>query len=96
MDAIYSATAPGDRPREARAAARERLVRITENGSGAYVFCSEDVFRREAGDASERALYASRVEDAVARGRAAFEADDFVEGTEAARRAVAGRRSARG
>ena len=90
MDATNPATAPGDRPREARAAARERLAGATGNGSDAYVF------RREAGDASERALYASRVEDAVARGRAAFGADDFVEGTEAARRAVAGRRSARG
>lgn len=96
MDAIYSATALRDRPREVKAVARERLVRITENGSGAYVFCSEDVFRREVDDAVERALYASRVEDAVARGRAAFEAGDFVEGTAAARRAVAERRAARG
>ena len=68
--AANPATAPGDRPREARAAARERLAGATENGSGAHVSCSEDVFRREAGD--------------------------FVEGTAAARRAVAERRAARG
>lgn len=38
MDAIYSATALRDHPREVKRAAQERLVRITENGKGAYVF----------------------------------------------------------
>lgn len=56
MDAIYSVTALRDHPREVKQAARERLVRITENGNGAYVFCSEEVFQREVDDAVERAL----------------------------------------
>lgn len=43
MDATFSATALRDHPREVKQAARERLVRITENGNGAYVFCSEEV-----------------------------------------------------
>lgn len=47
MDAIYSATALRNHPREVKQAARERLVRITENGNGAYVFFSEEVFQRE-------------------------------------------------
>ncbi len=64
MDAIYSATALRDHPREVKQAARERLVRITENGNGAYVFCSEEVFQREVDDAVERALYVQRVSDA--------------------------------
>lgn len=96
MDAIYSVTALRDRPREVKEAARDGLVRITENGCGAYVFCSEDVFRREVDDAVERALYAERVEGVVAAGRAAFEAGSFVEGTDAARAAVAARRASRG
>lgn len=93
MDAVYSATALRDRQREVKAAARERLVRITENGNGAYVFCSENVFQREVDDAVERALYARRVEDAIAAGRAAIASGDYVEGIAAARAAVAERRA---
>ena len=74
MDAIYSATALRDHPREVKQAARERLVRITENGNGAYVFCSEEVFQREVDDAAGR----------------------YVEGTEAAKAAVADKRASRG
>lgn len=96
MDAIYPVTALTDRQHEVKEAARERLVRITENGRSAFVFCSEEVFQREIDDAVERAVYASRAEGAVARGRAAFEAGDFVEGVDAGRRAVAERRAARG
>ena len=51
MDAIYSATALRDHPREVKRAAQERLVRITENGKGAYVFCSEEVFQQQIDDA---------------------------------------------
>lgn len=93
MDAVYSATSLRDHPREVKAAARERLVRITENGAGAYVFCSEEVFQREIDDAVERALYARRVTESVARGRADIVAGRYVEGIEVARAAVAARRS---
>lgn len=96
MDAIFSTTELRDHPREVKAAAREGLVRITENGKGAYVLCSEDVFRREVDDAVERALYASRVEEAVLRGRTAIAEGDCVEGIDTARAAVAQRRAARG
>ena len=96
MDAIYSATALRDHPREVKQAARERLVRITENGNGAYVFCSEEVFQREGDDAVERALYARRVSDAIDRGRADIAAGQYVEGIEAAKAAVASRRASSG
>lgn len=96
MDAVYPALALADRPDEVKEAVKERLVRITENGRCSYVFCSEEVFQRNIDDAVERAVYASRAEGAVARGRAAFEAGDFVEGIDAGRRAVAERRAARG
>lgn len=42
-----------------RAARSERLVRITENGNGARVFCSGEGFQREVDDAVRQALYAS-------------------------------------
>lgn len=95
MDAIFSATALRDHPREVKAAARESLVRITENGNGAYVFCSEDVFRREVDEAVERALYAERAERAILDGRSAIAAGNYVEGIGAAREAVARRRAER-
>lgn len=96
MDAIYSATALRDHPQEVKQAARERLVRITENGNGAYVFCSEEVFQREIDDAVERTLYAQRVSDAMGRGRADIAAGRYVEGIEAAKAAVASKRASRG
>lgn len=96
MERIYSTTALRDRQREVKDAASRDLVRITENGEGAYVFCSEEVFQREVDDAVERALYADRVKNAVARGHAALAAEDVVEGTSAAREAVTRMRANRG
>lgn len=96
MERIYSTTALRDRQREVKDAASRGLVRITENGEGAYVFCSDEVFQREIDDAVERALYAERAKDAVARGYAAFATGDTVEGTVAARQAVARMRANRG
>lgn len=96
MDAIYSATALRDHSREVKQAARERLVRITENGRGAYVFCSEEVFQQVVDDAVERALYAQRVSDAIGRGRADISAGRYVDGIEAAKAVVADRRATRG
>ncbi|WP_455136919.1 hypothetical protein [Thermophilibacter sp.] len=96
MDAIFSTTELRDHPREVKAAARAGLVRITENGKGAYVFCSEDVFRQEIDDAVERSLYVARVEDAIQCGRAAIDGGDCVVGLSAARESVAQRRAARG
>ena len=95
MDAIYSATALRNHPREVKRA-QERLVRITENGKGAYVFCSEEVFQQQIDDAVERALYVQRAEAAIDAGRRAFEAGDYIEGIDAARQAVAERRASRG
>lgn len=96
MERIFNTTALRDRQREVKDAAAHDLVRITENGEGAYVFCSEEVFQREIDDAVERALYAERVKDAVAKGYAALAVGDSVEGTGAAREAVARMRAARG
>ena len=95
MDKVYSSTALKERQGEVKAAAREGLVRITENGPGAFVFCSDEVFQREIDDAVERALYTARVEEAVLRGRAAAREGRVVEGIEAARAEVAKRRNAR-
>ena len=96
MDAIFSATALRDHPREVKEVAKERLVRITENGKGAYIFCSEEVFQREIDEAVERELYLQRAADVIARGMADVEAGRYVEGLDAAREALAERRATRG
>ena len=96
MDAIFSSTALRDRQAEVKKAAREGLVRITENGAGEFVFCSDEVFQQQIDDAVERALYCASVEGSIARGRAAFAAGDYVEGTDAAFAEIARRRDRRG
>ena len=55
--AIYSSTALTTRQREVKDAARAGVVHITENGNGAFVFCSEDVFAAEIERAEEAARY---------------------------------------
>lgn len=57
IQAIYSSTALASRQREVKDAAREGVVHITENGNGAFVFCSEDVFAAELERARESARY---------------------------------------
>ena len=44
---IYSSTALANRQREVKDVADQQVVYITENGNGAYIFCSEDIFERE-------------------------------------------------
>jgi PHD/YefM family antitoxin component YafN of YafNO toxin-antitoxin module len=96
MDAIFSSTALRDRQAEVKKAAREGLVRITENGAGAFVFCSDEVFQLQLDEAAERALHCAAAEAAIARGRASYASGDYVEGAEAAFAEAARRRSARG
>ena len=88
MEPVFSATALRDEPREDKEAAREGIVRITENGCGAYVFCSEGVPREEA-------HYGARAAETIERGMADYEAGRYVVGIEAGRAAVAEMRTSR-
>ena len=69
MEAIYSSVALRDRQRDVKEAARKDVVRITENGNGAFVFCSEEVFERRLRRAAEEAVYAERMACVVREGR---------------------------
>lgn len=76
LQSIYSSTALTTRQREVKDAARTGVVHITENGNGAFVFCSEDVFAAELERAEEAARYEvelryvlQRAADDVATGR---------------------------
>ena len=91
---IYPASALVKNQPAVKAAAREKLVRITEHGRAAYVFASEAVFQREIDAAVAEALEAVEMREVILRGRDDFQAGRFVVGVEAARAELA-RRSAR-
>lgn len=75
MEAIFSSVALRDRQREVKERAREDVVHITENGNGAFIFCSEEVFEQRLQQAAEDALYAERMAQAIREGR-----EDLIEG----------------
>lgn len=84
MEPIFSMTTLQRSPSAVKESAREGIVRITEQGSGAYVFCSEEAF--EARLAAERAdaAYEARLLDAVGRGIADIEAGRYATSVEEA------------
>ena len=90
---IYPASALVKSQPEVKAAARERLVRITEHGRAAYVFASEDVFRREVDAAVAEALEAIEMRETILRGREDREAGRYITGIEAAKAEVIRRRA---
>lgn len=66
---IYSSTALATRQREVKNVADHQVVHITENGNGAYIFCSEEVFDCELRHAREEARYEAEMAFALRRGR---------------------------
>lgn len=84
LEPIFPISALQKRQREVKEAARAGVVRITENGAGAYVFCTEETFQRKLDEAAENAAYEARVAMAVERGRADIAAGRYVTGVEAA------------
>ncbi len=95
MEAIFSSTALATRQREVKDAARDGVVRITENGNGAFVFMGEQVFEdliaRERADAA----YEARVEYAMRRSDGDFATGRHVTGLDALKSAVAEKRAAK-
>ena len=85
MTPIFPISALQKRQREVKEAAKNDVVRITENGMGAYVFCTEETFRRVIEDAAENAAYEARMEAIILRGREDIAAGRYIEGTDAAR-----------
>ena len=69
MERIFSSASLRDRLREVKEAAHEDVVRITENGNSAVVFCSEEVFERRLQRAAEEARHAERMAQAIRGGR---------------------------
>lgn len=92
MTAIYSSSALKTRQREVKDAALKDVVHITENGNGAFVFCSESVFEQRIRQAVDEALYAERVARVIECGREQIEAGECLDGIEALRERLAGSR----
>lgn len=77
MEPIFSMTTLQRSPNEVKKAARDSVVRITEQGAGAYVFCSEDAFEKRIAREREDAAYEARLLEAVGRGVADIEAGRY-------------------
>ena len=88
MDVIYSSTALATRQREVKNAARDRIVRITENGEGAYVFASDAAFEAYVAQQRDEAAYEARMEYVLQRSRVDFANGRYVEGLDALKSAV--------
>lgn len=94
MAYIYSTTALTTKQREVKDAARENIVHITENGNGAFIFCSEEVFEAELEKAREEASYEARCAAVLKRSHDDFSSERFCEGLDALKEAVAAERAA--
>ncbi len=96
MEAIYSSTALQTQQREIKDIARKQLVHITENGNGAFVFCSEELFQKALDDARAEAAEDAMLCGIVARGRADFAAGRVYEGKDEAFAEIERRMAGRG
>ena len=88
MEPIYPVTALQKKQGEVKEAARKGIVRITENGAGAFVFCSEGGYEQRMKEIAEQAAYEALMAAALERGFADIEAGRYYEGAEAAREAA--------
>ena len=70
-------SALASRQREVKDVADRQVVYITENGNGAYVFCSEEIFDRELKQAREDARYEAEMEFVLRRGKRDIEEGRF-------------------
>lgn len=72
MSKIFSSAALRNKQREVKDEAMKDLVYITENGNGAFVFCSEEVLEKLIEKEREDALYEARLHDAFDRSEKAI------------------------
>lgn len=77
MEPIYSMTSLQRNPSEVKNDAKKGVVRITEQGGGAYVFCSEEAFEARLEKERADAAYEARLLDSVGRGIADIEAGRY-------------------
>ena len=96
MTPIFSSTALKTRQREVKDAACRDVVHITENGNGAFIFCSEAIFDERLRQAAEQAAYEERMSAAIRERRSDTAAGRAYEGTDSAFAEIDRQRSSRG
>ncbi len=96
MTAIYSSSALKTNQREIKDIALKEVVHITENGNGAFVFCSEELFQKKLQEAADEAALEARMAYVIERGQAQIERGEYIEGTDAAFEELAKRWAANG
>lgn len=89
---VYPVSALQKNQREVREAARHKMLRITENGASAYVFCSEEVLERTIEEAVSQALYERECLEAIELGEEEIANGKAVVGASALKEALASRR----
>lgn len=82
MTAIYSSSALKTNQREIKDIALKEVVHITENGNGAFIFCSEELFQKRLQEAADEAVYEARMAYVIERGRSQIARGEYVEGDE--------------
>lgn len=83
LDPIYPITALQKRTAEVKEAARSKVIRISENGVGAYIFASEEVFEKRIEEAAARAVEEALLANAIEQGRTDIAAGRFLTGNDA-------------
>ena len=68
MEPIFSMTTLQRNPSAVKESAQDGLVRITEQGGGSYIFCSEAAFEERIRKEREDAAYEARLLESVGRG----------------------------
>ncbi|MDD5799542.1 MAG: hypothetical protein PUD09_02680 [Coriobacteriales bacterium] len=68
METILPMTTLQRNPNDAKAAAQDGIVRITEQGRAAYIFASEEAFNKRIARERADAAYEARLIEAVGRG----------------------------
>lgn len=84
MEPIFSMTTLQRNPNQVKAAAKDSVVRITEQGTGAYVFCSEEAFERRIQMERSEAMFEARLSESIGRGLADIESGFYTTSIEGA------------
>lgn len=78
MEPIYSMTTLQRNPSQVKSAVHDDVARVTEQGMGAYAFCSEEGLEECIAKEREDAAYEARLLESVGRGVADIQAGRYV------------------
>lgn len=84
MEPIFTMTALQRKTAEVKEAARNDVVRITDQGGPGYIFSSEEAFERRIAAEREDAAYEARLLEAVGRGIADIDSGRYSSSIDAA------------